>query len=73
MLSPAGPGPLADFLERHGEAPYHLAFEVADLDATAHFMDGHGVTVGSKNEDSDGVGFDLDASLASGVPIRLIQ
>ncbi len=73
MMSPAGPGPLADFLERHGEAPYHLAFEVTDLDDTARFMDGHGVTVGSKNEDSDGVGFDMDASLASGVPIRLIQ
>lgn len=73
MMSPTGPGPLADFLKNHGEAPYHLAFEVADLDATARFMDRHGVTVGSRNEDSDGARLDLDASLASGVPIRLIQ
>jgi len=31
------------------------------------------VSVGAKSEDSDGAGLDLDASLASGVPIRLIQ
>jgi len=73
MMSPLGPGPLADFLERHGEAPYHLAFEVADLHATSRFMDDQGVTMGAISEDSDGAGLDLDASLASGVPIRLIQ
>jgi catechol 2,3-dioxygenase-like lactoylglutathione lyase family enzyme len=73
MMSPTGPGPLANFLERHGEAPYHLAFEVADLDATARFMNEQGVTVGARNKDSDGAGLDLDASLAGGVPIRLIQ
>ena len=73
MMSPTGPGPLTDFLGRHGEAPYHLAFEVADLDATARFMDDQGVSAGARSEDSDGIGFDLDASLASGVPIRLIE
>jgi catechol 2,3-dioxygenase-like lactoylglutathione lyase family enzyme len=73
MMSPTGPGPLADFLERHGEAPYHLAFEVADLDATTRFLDDQGVSVGDRSEDADGTGFDLDASLASGVPIRLIK
>ena len=72
MMSPTGPGPLADFLKRHGEAPYRLAFEVADLDATARFMAGQGLSVGDRGEDADGSGFDLDARLASGVPIRLI-
>ncbi len=72
LISPTGPGPLADFLNAHGEAPYHLAFGVADLDATTRFMDSQSVSVGGRSEDADGTGFDLDASLASGVPIRLI-
>ena len=71
-MSPTDPGPLANFLERHGEAPYHLALEVENLDATSRFLDGQGVSVGDKSEDADGTGFDLDADLASGVPIRLI-
>lgn len=73
IMSPTGPGPLADFLKRHGEAPYCLAFKVTDLDATSRFMVDQGVAVGTTIQDADGAWFELDAGLANGVTIRMIQ
>ena len=45
LLSPTGPGPIADQLHRYGDGMRSVVFGVADLDRTArHFAD-HGITL----------------------------
>ena len=73
FLSPLGPGPLSRFLERSGEAPYHLAIKTLDLDATENHLAERGLSTGRRATDSDGVWFSLDPAGAQGVPIRFVQ
>jgi methylmalonyl-CoA/ethylmalonyl-CoA epimerase len=73
FLSPLSTGSLSRFLERSGEAPYHLAIKTLDLDATESHLVGLGHSTGRRSTDSDGASFSLDPTDAQGVPIRFVQ
>ena len=73
FVSPLGPGPLSDFLARHGEAPYYLALKVEDLSAAVAYLAERGVPAGDETADSDGSSVMLRARHAQGVPLRLVQ
>jgi catechol 2,3-dioxygenase-like lactoylglutathione lyase family enzyme len=52
LVAPAGPGALSEFLGVHGEAPYELGLEVADITQTADSLGQTGVTTtGGASED----------------------
>ncbi len=73
FVSPLRMGPLSDFLDRNGEAPYVLGLEVRDLSTTTAFLVERGVPTGDAEADADGVSVLVDPEYAHGVPLRLIQ
>ncbi len=69
LESPAGPGPLADFLGTYGEAPYELGLTTPDIEsAVAAFRGGDAI-----EEEDDGSSANIDPSSAAGVRLRLVQ
>ena len=45
LLSPTGPGPIADQLHRYGDGMRSVVFGVTDLDRAARHFAGHGITL----------------------------
>ena len=69
LESPAGPGPLADFLRTYGEAPYELGLTTPDIEsAVAALRSGDAVV-----EEEGGPSATIDPSSAAGVRLRLVQ
>ena len=69
LESPAGPGPLADFLDTHGEAPFELGLTTADIESAVAASRSGGAIV----EWEDGPSAIIDPSSAAGVRLRLVQ
>jgi catechol 2,3-dioxygenase-like lactoylglutathione lyase family enzyme len=72
FLSPLTTGSLSRFLERNGEAPYHLAIRTRDLDATENHLAKLGLSTGRRSIDLDGASFLLDPADAQGVPLKFL-
>lgn len=67
LVSPDGPGELADFLDRHGEGPFELGLRTPDLAASlVAFGPSHIVK-------SDGRTASVDPAASAGVRLRLVQ
>jgi len=76
LLEPTGPGPVADFLERSGAGFQHIAYQVADLQATMATLRAAGV--GFRTEAPvTGVGgaevVFLDSGSKQGLETELVQ
>ena len=66
--SDAAAGPLGDFLERYGEAPYLLTLRVSDLEATRTDLEDRGVPTVSTD-----AGAFVNPRHTNGVPMELAQ
>ena len=71
FLSPTQPGPLSEFLDRYGEAPYELGLHVEDLSATAAYLRQQGVSAADPTSLDGKPTLVLDPKHAQGVPLRL--
>ena len=69
LESPAGPGPLADFLCAYGEAPFELGLTTPDIESAVSASRSGGAIV----EEEDGPSAIIDPSSAAGVRLRLVQ
>ncbi len=70
LVSPTEPGPLADFIRRHGEAPYELALETPDIGAAGADMRRRGVP---HRAAPDAPGALIEPAHAAGARLRLEQ
>ncbi len=67
LVSPEGPGGLADFLDQHGEGPYELGLKTADLSASLAALEpGTYVRTDERTANFDPAG-------AAGARLRLVQ
>jgi catechol 2,3-dioxygenase-like lactoylglutathione lyase family enzyme len=73
LVSPLRAGPLSEFLERNGEAPYLLALKVGGISATASFLSTRGVPAISETSGADGESLAVGHDYAQGVPLRFLQ
>ena len=73
LVSPLSAGPLSEFLDRNGEAPYLLALGVGDLGATERIVSKRGVPTSPRTTDSYGESLMVERARAQGVPLRFIQ
>ncbi|MDP6108409.1 MAG: VOC family protein, partial [Candidatus Brocadiia bacterium] len=73
LVSPLRAGPLSEFLERNGEAPYLLALEVDDISATASFLSTRGMPMIAETSGADGESLAVGPAYARGAPLRFLQ
>ena len=73
LVAPTGPGALADFLREHGEAPYELVLEVADVAATLELLRTSGVSVTESTSEDGTAELRLDPAQACGVRLAFRQ
>ena len=73
LVAPTGPGALADFLREHGESPYELVLEVADVAATLELLRTSGVSVAESTSDDGAAELRLDPAQACGVRLAFRQ
>ena len=73
LAAPTGPGPLADFLQEHGEAPYELVLEVADAAATVELLRTSGVTLTESTSEDGTAELRPEPAQACGVRLAFRQ
>ncbi len=73
LAAPTGPGPLADFLGEHGEAPYELVLDVADAAATRDSLRSSGAPVTEYRGDDGTTEYRVDPTCAGGVRLAFRQ
>ena len=73
LVAPTGPGALADFLREHGESPYELVLEVADMAATLELLRTSGVSVTESTSEDGTAELRLDPAQACGVRLAFRQ
>lgn len=67
LVSPEGPGALADFLDQHGEGPFELGLKILDLAASLAAFGSAAIV------DSDGRTVRVDPAASAGARLRLMQ
>ena len=73
FVSPLGPGPLSEFLDRHGQAPYLLGLKVSDLSETTAFLNQRGVPVREERTGHGDASVLVDPVYAHGMPLEFVQ
>jgi len=73
FVSPRGDGPMARYLEAHGESPYLLSLRVADLDRCADRLTTQGVSLRPFRQTRDGPCRAVSADQTEGVNLELVQ
>ena len=73
LVTPTGPGALADFLREHGEAPYELVLEVDNADATVDLPRTSGITLTESIGEDGTPEYSFDPAEACGVRLAFRQ